>query len=191
MDKKVGPMPKTKEPRRPAKRRHPDTFRHVFLTLWAKDLDPDSVTKALGIVPDSTCIRGLLKDKDGKIVGKNGRARRVPVGLWILDARVHGNSTLETRIRSILEHVKPKKKALRRVLNKVNAELNIVVEPHRDVVCRSIRFPAGILNEFSSLGIDIEFCVDIPQKWDEFRRKVAIREETRTRRTKQHSRGRK
>jgi len=158
------------------KKRYPDTFRYVFLTLWAKDLDPQSVTRVLGIEPDSTCKRGFLRDKDGKvIVGKNGEPKRYPAGNWILDDHVHGNSGFETRAKDILERIKPKKAALRRVLKKAKAVLTIVVEPHEDICVRSLFFPANILNEFTSLGIDIEFCVDIPQNWAEFWHEVATR----------------
>lgn len=157
----------------PAKKRYPDAFRLVFLDLSAKDLDPDKITETLCIQPDSSCRRGFMKDRDGRVIkDKNGKPRRWSVGAWIVDAHVHENSGLEIRIKDILEQIKPKKAALRRILEKVNATLTVVVEPHKDLCVAAYFLPANLLNEFTSLGIDIEFRVDIPQKWAEFRQEI-------------------
>lgn len=166
-------MTMAKKAKRAAKKRFPDTYRYVFLALWAKDLDPDSVTKTLGIEPDSSCRRGLIRGRDGKVIkDKSGRPKRYPAGQWIIEEHVHGNSGFENRIKNILQRLEPQKTALRRLLKKVNAVLIIVVQPHEEVYTRSIFLPASVLNEFTSLGIDIEFRVDNPQKWAEFWRKI-------------------
>ncbi|UCC21520.1 MAG: DUF4279 domain-containing protein [Planctomycetota bacterium] len=166
-------MTMVKKANRSTNKRFPDTFRYVFLALWAKDLDPDSVTKALGIEPDSSCRRGLIRGRDGKVIkDKRGRPKRTSAGEWIIEEHAHGNSGFENRIKSIIQKLEPKKTALRRLLKKVNAVLIIVVQPHEELYTRSIFLPASILNEFTSLGIDIEFRVDNPQKWAEFWRKI-------------------
>lgn len=163
-----------KKSKRVRKKRHIDTFRYVFLDLSAKDLDPDKITKTLGIQPDSSCRRGLIKDQDGKVIkDRNGKPRRWVVGTWILDAHVHGNSGLEAQIKDIFEQIRPKKAILRRILKSVDATLTIVVEPDRDLCTAAYFLPAALISEFTSLGISVEFRFDNPQIWDDFRRKIA------------------
>ncbi|MHC4643272.1 MAG: DUF4279 domain-containing protein [Planctomycetota bacterium] len=162
-----------KKSKRTRKKRYTDTFRYVFLDLSAKDLDPDKITKTLSIQPDSSCRRGLVKGQDGKVIkDRNDKPRMCPVGFWILDAHVHGNSAIESRIRDILKQIRPKKAALRRILREARAVLTIVIEPHKDIYTRSLVLPADILKELTQLDIDVELRVDNPQKWSEFRREI-------------------
>lgn len=162
-----------KKSKRTRKKRYTDTFRFVFLDLSAKDLDPDKITKTLGIQPDSSCRRGLIKDQYGKVIkDRNGKPRKWLVGTWILDAHVHGNSGIEAQIKDILEQVRPKKAILRRILKSVDATLTIVVEPNRDLCTTSYFLPAALISEFTSLGISVEFRFDNPQLWDDFRQEI-------------------
>lgn len=162
-----------KKSKRVRKKRHIDTFRYVFLDLSAKDLEPDKITKTLGIQPDSSCRRGLIKDQDGKVIkDRNGKPRRWLVGTWILDAHVHGNFGLEAQIKDILEQIRPKKAIMRRILKSVDATLTIVVEPNRDSCTAAYFLPAALISEFTSLGINVEFRFDSPQIWDELRREI-------------------
>ena len=93
-------------------------------------------------------------------------------GSWTLDSRVRENSKLETHIKDILKQIKPQKAILKQILKKVDGALTIVVEPNKDLYIVSYLLSSDILSEFTSLGIDIEFRVNNPQKWYEFRRKV-------------------
>jgi hypothetical protein len=157
-----------------AKKRYPDAFRYVFLELSSKDLNPDKLTKILDIQPSTSFKRGdPLKNKYGKIVkNKKGKSIKMLLGGWTLHSRVRENSKLETHIEDILKQIRPKKAVLKQILKKVDGVLTIAVEPHKDVALAWYLFSGDLLNEFTSLGIDIEFSIHIPQKWDEFRRKI-------------------
>ncbi len=163
-----------KKTKRAIRKRYTDAFRYVFLEFSTKNLNPDKLTETLNIRPSASFKRGdPLKNKYGQIVrNKNGKSVKMPVGSWSLDSRVRENSKLETHIKDILKRIRPKKAVLKQILKKVNGTLTIVVEPNKDVYTVSYLLSSDILNEFTSLGIDIEFRVDIPEKWDEFRRKV-------------------
>ena len=134
------------------KKNHPDRYRHVVLRLWGKNLDPDKITKALDIAPTSSWKRG-------NIIGKSGKKYWNPYGQWNLEPRTRGNARFETQIKDVLDQIKPKKKVLRRVLKYAKADLKIGVQPHENLAVWGYGFAAGLLNEFTSLGIDICFSV--------------------------------
>ncbi len=136
---------------------------YVVLRLWARDLNPEQITKKLGIVPDSSWIRGPIRDKNGNIIKrKDGTLSKRRYGQWNLDAHVHDNSGLEARIKSILEQIRPKKIILEQLLKNLNADLKIVVHPNEHLSIASYLFSGKLLNEFTSLGIDIQFTIELP-----------------------------
>ncbi len=143
------------------RKKYPDRYRHVILKLWHKELDPEIVTDELGIEPDDAWWRGPALDTDGNpIINKDtGKPYMRHYGQWNLCSTVRGNTLLVTRMKNILEQVRPQKKALRRILKKVNADLTIAVHPHEDLAIARYSLPADVLNEFTSLGIDIIFSV--------------------------------
>lgn len=164
------------------RRRYPDVYRNVFLEISARDLDPDKITKTLDIQPDVAFRRGFLRDQEGKVVkDKKGKPRKSPFGSWILEAHVHGNSGLEAQIKDIFEQIRLKKAILRRILKSVDATLTVVVEPNRDLCTAAYFLPAALINEFTSLGINVEFRVDNPQMWNEFRREINKKHRRKTR----------
>jgi len=107
---------------------------------------------------------------------KNGKPKRWHAGAWILESRVHGNSNLENRLKNILEQIRPKKTVLRRLLKRINPTLTIAVEPHRDLFVRSVILPAELLNEFTSLGVDMDISFHNPQNWAEFWQEIERRQ---------------
>jgi hypothetical protein len=166
-----------KKVKRVTKKRYIDEFQDVFLELSSKNLNPDKITKTLNIQPDVSYQKGLMKNVYGRILKlKNGKPAKSPVGSWILNSHAGENSTLEKKIEDILKQIRPKKAVLRRILKKVKGILKIVIEPHKDVASASYLFSGEILNEFTCLGIDIEFTIDIPQKWSEIRRKIITKQ---------------
>ena len=100
-----------------AKRRCMDTYRYVVLRLWHKNLDPKKITKALGIEPDASWRRGPILNEKGEIIinNKTGKPYRKPYGQWNLSSFVQGNARLDTRIKDILEQIKPKRAILRKI----------------------------------------------------------------------------
>jgi len=164
-----------------AKRKRRDAYRDVFLELFAKNIDPDAITKKLGIQPDHSWRRGVVRNSQGEIVrDKNGKPRRFAFGSWILNAHLHPNAGMETRVKNIVEQIRPQRAALRQILRDVDGVLIIVVEPHRDSFYATYCLPAPILDELTSLGIDIELRVHNPHKWDEFREEVERRSKQKT-----------
>ncbi len=148
------------------RKKTPDRYRHVMLRLWHKDLDPGKISDELEMEPFEAWWRGPILDEYEKpiINKKTGKPYVKHFGQWNLCSTVRGNTLLVTRIRNIMEQLRPKKKILRRILKEVNADLKIAVEPHEDLAIAAYLFPADILNEFTSLGIDIHFSIHIPQK---------------------------
>jgi hypothetical protein len=96
----------TKKSKGTARRRYPDVCRNVFLEISARDLDPEKITKALGIQPDAALRRGFVRDQEGKVVkDESGKPRMLPVGAWFLDAHVRRNSGLNSFLPVVLTQV--------------------------------------------------------------------------------------
>jgi hypothetical protein len=138
-------------------RRYPDRYHLVVLRLCGMHLDPAQITKSLGLAPDSA-----QPSADLGIEGR--RIYRTKLGHWNLGSRLRRNATLQNHVKDILEQIKPKKRALRRILRSVDADLTIAVEPHQALVIAAYLFPADVISEFTSLGIDIRFSIHVPGK---------------------------
>lgn len=136
-------------------KRYQDRYRYVVLRLLGKDLDPDKTSKALALYPVSSQSSNSLRRKADRIYNTN-------YGHWNLGSRLRRSATLQNHVKDILEQIRPKKKILRKILKKVEADLNIVVQPHEDLAISAYTFPAEILTEFVSMGIDIRFSIHIP-----------------------------
>lgn len=144
------------------RRRH-DRYCYVVLRLWERYLNPEEITKKLNITPDGSWMSGVVRDKNGETIRrKNGTAIKKRYGQWNLEAHVHENSGLEARIQNILEQIRPKRKILKRILKNVNADLKIVVHPNEYLAIAGYVFSGELLNEFTSLGIDIQFAIEMP-----------------------------
>lgn len=159
------------------RKKYQDRYRYVILRLWGRELDPEKITRAMGIEPDAGWFRGPLVNEKGEVVidKKTGKPWKVySYGQWILKSRIRGNSKLVTRIQDIWEQIELKKKILRRILREVGADLKICVEPSEHL-CRALyNFPAEILNKFTALGIDIEFSIHNPQNMRKIRKEVGV-----------------
>ncbi len=138
-------------------KRYPDRYHLVVLRLCAKHLDPGRITRSLNLEPDSSQPSADLGVEFRRIYNTKW-------GHWTLGSRLRRNATVQNHARDILEQIRPKKAALRRILKNVEADLNISIEPHRDVVIAAYLFPAKVIAEFASLGIDIRFSIHVPGK---------------------------
>ncbi|HUW20063.1 MAG TPA: DUF4279 domain-containing protein [Sedimentisphaerales bacterium] len=139
-------------------KRQQDRYRLVVLRLCGKNLDADKITEALGLEPDSAQSSANLRKENEKVV------YNTPYGHWNLCSKLRRSATLQNQARDILARIKPKRKTLGLLLKELEADLNIAVEPHEDLVIAAYSFPAEIISGFTSLGIDIRFSVHIPRK---------------------------
>jgi hypothetical protein len=139
------------------RKRYPDRYHLVCLRLCGRDLNPDKITKALGLEPSSSQPSANLKIKFRRIYNTK-------LGHWNLDSRLRRSASVQDHAKDILEQIRPKKRILRRILKNVDADLNIAIEPHRDLVIAGYLFPAEVISGFTSLGIDIHFSIHVPGK---------------------------
>lgn len=159
------------------RKKYQDRYRYVILRLWGRELDPEKITRAMGIEPDDWWFRGPAVNQKGDVVidKKTGKPWMIfPYGQWILRSRIRGNSKLVTRIQDIWEQIEPKKKILRRILKEVKADLKICVEPSEHLYRALYNFPAEILNKFTAIGIDMELSIHNPQNMRKIRKKVGV-----------------
>jgi len=141
------------------KRRKVREWRLVLLTIAGKHLDPEKVTEILGILPDSC-------GKLGELYRKN---RKCQQGYWSLDG---GPSTwrIETQMKSILKRISPAKYKLIKLIKEdetvKRAYLKIAFAPPREVANACYCFDAELINEFTSMGIDIALSIQIVERWE-------------------------
>jgi len=139
--------------KRKTKKRYPDRRRYVVLRMVGKDLDPDEITNLLGLSPCFSQPAASLKREFKKVCNSKD-------GHWSLKSRLRSNATLQNQVKDIYQQIKPKSKILKKILkNNIEADLSISVQPHEDLEYVGYMFPAEIINEFTSIGIDIRFSV--------------------------------
>jgi hypothetical protein len=132
-----------------------DRFRIVNLHLVGKKLDPDEVTKLVGMQPDHSGRRGELISRK--------RKKRF-YGFWSLWSN-HSSGRIETQLKEIAKKIEPVRNRLRKALKSQYVEkayVDIGVEPSSDVAIANYYLDGELLNQFTSLGIDIEFSVWVP-----------------------------
>ncbi len=152
-----------------------DQFRCVMLTLSGRRLDPEQITRILGIRPDSSCRRG---DR----FGKNKKAVQ---GYWAIEGRP-ARSRLDTQARSILRRIEPVKREFRSLVEHRDVELACVtfaVMPGERVAVAGYYLPEDVVAGFGALGVGVEFSIHTP---GHFKRAVAdaLTRNTRQRRSK-------
>jgi len=161
---------KTKIKAKKDKRRE---WRLVHLTIAGKHLDPNKVTQTLDILPDD---RGKL----GEPCGKNRKCKQ---GYWSLEG---GPPTwrIETQIKSILKRISPAKHQLRKLIKEDNtvqrAYLTIAAAPPREFANACYCFDSELINEFTSMGIDIALSIEIVERWEQIFRKAGKRKKSKT-----------
>ena len=130
-------------------------WRYVSLTISGKNLDPQKITQTLGIEPDNWAKRD-------DHFGKNKKCKQ---GFWALEG---GSSKLrfDTKLKKILNKILPVKHRLTKLINEnkdiQRIYLDIAVMPPENTAIAEYNFEADLLNEFTSLGIDIAFSIHMP-----------------------------
>jgi hypothetical protein len=122
--------------------------------VGGKHLDPEKITKMLHIFPD-------FRGKRGEPVAPSSR-KKSKAGSWGLESD-QWNWRIETQMRSILKRIAPAKERLRRLIRNdatvERAYLTIAFSPPAGRPAASYLFPAGLINEFASLGLDIVLSI--------------------------------
>jgi hypothetical protein len=134
-------------------------WRHIYLTISGKNLNPEKFTRDLGIKPDD---RGKL----GEPYGKNKKCKQ---GFWTLEGGP-SNWRIETQMENILRRIAPVKNQLKKLIKEDNtikrACLTISFEPPRGIANACYCFESKLINEFTSLGIDIALSIYIAEEID-------------------------
>jgi hypothetical protein len=139
-----------------------DQFRHVFLVFYGKDLNPEAITKALGIEPDSYFYPGESHcDKSGKII------YRRKGGQWLIRSRLRRNASLENHLKDLLNRLGDRKAIVKKIAKSWLCDVTISVQPAIDVANANYYFHADLINEFTKLGINIHFSFYPPYFPDE------------------------
>jgi hypothetical protein len=125
------------------------------LNIVGKNLDPDKITQAIGVEPDSCGKRGEpMTYGDGK----------KKQGYWTI-CRQRSNATYETQFKNIIKRIEPHQKRLRHIIagkDVYQAYLEIAVRPLAKYPVSKYEFKAELLDMFMSMGVDIGLSVWIP-----------------------------
>jgi hypothetical protein len=126
----------------------------VELTIGGRSLDPEKLSKVLGMPPDSYGKRGEPDSPNSK--------RKCKAGFWSLESD-QWNWRLETQMESILKRITPVKEKLRRFLKEnasvERAYLLIAISPPGGHTSIHYGFPSDLIAAFASLGFDIVFAI--------------------------------
>lgn len=146
--------PKTKK-----KNNKTHEWRRVFLSLTGKNLDPEKVTEVLGILPDDRAKRGEPFSKISKCIQ----------GSWALEGGP-SNWLIETQMKYILKRIRPVKNQLKKLIKENKtvryAYLTIAFAPPEGIPNACYCFNSKLINEFTSLGIDIALSIHIIKEWE-------------------------
>ena len=133
--------------------------RMVYLTITGKYFDPGKAGKYLNLSPDDWGILGEKRD--------NGR--KCKQGYFTLyGGPCHWKH--ETQIKNILKRILPVKKKLVKLLKEdktiTRAYLMLVISPPKGLYNAGYCFDANLLNEFTSIGIDIALSIHVSSEWE-------------------------
>lgn len=135
---------------------HPGVTRTwATLRIWAKSLDPDTVTLHLGISPSEAWKAGDRFGKDGRNTRKHGR--------WALTSQEQIVSTdLVAHIEWILEQVEPMHDQLRELMQQPGMHADLFCFWETESINPGIEFSPAVMERAAALnltiGIDIYFA---------------------------------
>lgn len=126
----------------------------VRLTIGGKYLDPQKVSKAIGIAPDLCGKRGEPADPN--------TTRKCKAGHWNLESS-QLNWRIETQMANILKRITPVKRRLRKLIREdatvERAHLTIAFEPPEGWPAVNYCLPSEMVSEFVSLGLNIVLSI--------------------------------
>ncbi len=153
--------PKTKEKRDRVK------HRAVYLTIAGKYLDPYKVVETLNIIPFDWGKLGEPRSTNKK--------KKCEQGYWMLKG---GPSRwrVETQMKHILKKIAPARHQLKKLIKEdktiEEAVLEIIHELPKGIPTPVYLIKGELLNEFTSLGIDVTFSVHVVAEWEKIFKKV-------------------
>ena len=149
----------------------------VGLWLTAEDLDPDEVTRLLGVEPDLTRRRGArwpLPDRDG--MSSPLRLSSVPARLGVWSIRLHPEQApgcdVEAAMAKVLDRVAAAApEAWRRARAGVTARLSAALT--LDACNRGFGLGPALLRRAADLGLELGFDVHRPRAGSAYRPRLA------------------
>ena len=147
-----------------SKKREGIKYKAVYLTISGKYLDPFKVVDKLNVIPFDW-------GKLGETYRKNKKSEQ---GFWMLKG---GPSrwTIETQMRHILKKIAPARYKLKKLIKEdktiEEAVLEIIHELPKGIATPCYLINGELLNEFTSLGIDVVFSVHVVAEWEKVFRK--------------------
>lgn len=125
------------------------------LRIWAKSLDPDTVTLRLGIGPSDSFKAGDHRGKDGRNIWKHGR--------WALTSQEIVVSTdLVKHIEWVLDQIEPVREHLRELMQQPGVRADLFCFWETESINPGIEFSPAVMERVAALnlpiGIDIYFA---------------------------------
>lgn len=127
----------------------------VSLRFGGSDLDPDELTRSLGVEPTSAHRQGDPKYSDPAVRRKirNGRISAWSSGLWSFESGLPQAEPLEAHMRHVLDRLIGKEEQLRELSRRYSADFfrGVFMDSVNSEIVLS---PAGLL-EIGSLGLEL------------------------------------
>ena len=131
----------------------------ILLHFVGKNLDPDKVTKVIGIEPYLDRCQGEPLNPDNPV------GRKARVGLWELC--IEGRQRPDLLLKNFTDKLRPYRKALAAIrtwkeVNRSRSYVSIVVNPSKNVARCVVGLRAKDVQFWSTLGFDISVSCWMP-----------------------------
>jgi hypothetical protein len=153
------------------------TFQMVSFCIRGDSLNPDRVTKILGIEPDKSYKKNdfILKMNGEKFKDKRtGKYKKRTTGIWVLEPK-NRKCSYRKMISDLIKRLLPIKDKLKKINAKYEKHLTVSVEPHYDIASTCIRVPIKLIKTLSALEIEMALWIDMPhqmKKYHDMERKL-------------------
>jgi hypothetical protein len=146
------------------------SFQMVSFCIRGDSLDPDKITKILGIKP-GYCYRKndfILKMNGGKFKDRRtGKYKKRTTGIWVLEPK-NQKCTYRKMISDLINRLLPIKDKLKKINPKYEKYFTVSVEPHYDIASTCIPVPMKLIKTLSSLKIEMILYIDMPHQMKKY-----------------------
>ena len=122
----------------------------VSFRIGADKLDPDKITKVLGIKPS-------FSHKKGDLIGSSTNAR-YPSGMWALESPLPSNADVDVQLTDILNMIWLKLSRIKK-LRKQGYEMDIAISIVYSPGQHGFTLPAKLVEKLGKLGVDMQFSI--------------------------------